>query len=165
MRYRLKEINKLMGLREYLMYQDIPYEECGAINEARGMNYHNYKMFLKEKVREKKAKLTEKTTPRISYIFYAGKIPVGEIAIRPILNDYWMIHSGNIGYKIRPSERNKGYGNKMLSYAIKKCRKLKMKEIYFQTLATNVYSKKIIEKNGGKLIRTDENICFYMIKI
>lgn len=163
--YKLKEVNRLMGLKEYLMYQEIPYEENGALNDARGMTYHNYKMFLKDKVREKRVKLTDKDTPRISYIFYVNNLPVGEICIRPVLNDYWEVHSGNIGYKIRPSQRNKGYGSRMLKYAIKRCRKLRMKEIILQTTATNVYSKKAIESNNGKLYKEEENICFYVIKL
>lgn len=163
--YKLKEINRSMGLKEYLMYQEIPYEENGALNDVRGMTYHNYKTFLRDNIKGKKVKLTDKDTPKISYIFYVNNLPVGEICIRPVLNDYWKIHSGNIGYKIRPSQRNKGYGTRMLKYAIKRCKRLKMKEVILETTETNVYSRKVIESNNGKLYKKEENICFYIIKI
>lgn len=165
MKYELKEVNNKMGFKEYIMYQEIPYEENGAYNYAKGLSYHNYKEFLKEKEEEKMIKLTEKDTPRISYIFYVDDEPVGEIAIRPVLNDYWKIYSGNIGYKIRPSKRNQGFGTMMLKYALEECKSLNMHNVLLQTNLENTFSQKVIENNGGRLVEAKDNTCFYEIKL
>lgn len=165
MEYKLEEVNINMGFKEYLMYQEIPFEENGAYNYAKGLTFHKYKEFLKEKEAEKEVILDEKNTPRISYIFYVDNNPVGEIAIRPVLNDYWKIHSGNIGYKIRPSERSKGYGKMMLYLALEECRKLKMNKVLLQIAKTNIASKRVIESNNGKMIKQLENTCFYEINL
>lgn len=46
--------------------------------------------------------------------------PVGFIAIRPELNEALRNSAGNIGYSIRPSERQKGYGKAQLMAALRK---------------------------------------------
>ena len=43
---------------------------------------------------------------------------VGMINIRHTLNDYLLKCGGNIGYSVRPTERGKGYGKKMLSLSL-----------------------------------------------
>jgi predicted acetyltransferase len=47
---------------------------------------------------------------------------LGAITLRNYLNQDLLLDGGNIGYGIRPSERNKGYATKMLSLALKKCK-------------------------------------------
>ena len=56
---------------------------------------------------------------------------------------------GNIGYGIRPSERNKGYGTLLLELLLEKCRELGMKEVSVSCLEKNIASKRVIEKNNG----------------
>lgn len=43
---------------------------------------------------------------------------LGAINIRHYLNEYLEKFSGHIGYGVRPSERNKGYAEQMLSMSI-----------------------------------------------
>lgn len=163
MKIDLKKINKNIGHEEYLMYQEIPKEENGAINEANGLTEEEFKNFIEEVIDEEKALFTMYTTPRITYILYIDDYPVGEIKLRPLLNQYWYELSGNIGYKIRPSERGKGYGNIILEEMIKKCHDYPIESIFIQCKKENDKSKKCIEKNGGTLVEELEDILRYKI--
>ncbi len=165
MKTYLKKLNSDIGELEYMMYQEIPIHENGAINNLKGTTLIDYFILIKSRMLEEFAKLDEKNTPRITYIMYVNDYPVGEIMIRPILNDYWKDLSGNIGYKIRPSERNKGYGTLMLSLALEECKHLNMHEVLLQCLKNNLYSSKVILKNNGKLEKEDADTFYYKIEI
>jgi len=61
------------------------------------------------------------------------------------------IDNGAISYAVRPNERNKGYGTKILQFLLEICKELKMEEVCVSCHANNIYSKKIIENSGGLL--------------
>lgn len=61
---------------------------------------------------------------------------------------------GHIGYDISPDCRNKGYGNQILKLALEKAVKIGIKEVVLTCNIDNVASRKIIEKNNGKLLAT-----------
>jgi len=161
----LRKVTLDMGEPEYSMYQEIPREETGAENFANGLSFEEFQNFLVEQIKEEFSELNEETTPKINYIMYVDDYPIGDIAIRPGLNDYWKKYSGNIGYKIRPSERKKGYGKLMLKLALDECKKIGLDEILLQCNNKNIASRKIIERNGGILIKEDGNTLRYVIKI
>jgi len=165
MRTYLKKLSSDIGDLEYMMYQEIPQSENGAINNLKGATLVDYYILIKNRILEEFMELDERNTPRITYIMYANNYPVGEIMIRPVLNDYWQTFSGNIGYKIRPSERNKGYGNIMLKLALEECKKLNMHEVYLQCLKNNIYSSNVILKNNGKLVNEDVYTLYYKIEL
>lgn len=75
---------------------------------------------------------------------------VGHTNIRHELNDYLAKIGGNIGYYIRPSARNKGYGTKILELALLKAKKLGLQKVLVTCDESNIASKKIIEKNKGQ---------------
>jgi len=79
-----------------------------------------------------------------------GKI-VGTLSIRHYLNDTLMKTGGHIGYGVRPSERRKGYGTKMLSLALEKCRELGIQKALITCDKNNTGSAKTIKNNGGVL--------------
>ncbi len=56
---------------------------------------------------------------------------------------------GNIGYYIRPSMRQKGYGKKILELSLPKAKELGIKKVLITCDEDNVASRKIIEQNGG----------------
>ena len=74
---------------------------------------------------------------------------LGEINIRHELNDNLRLVGGHIGYKIRPSVRNRGYGSLILKLGLKEAKKIGLKKVLLTCDKTNIGSKKIIEKNGG----------------
>lgn len=91
----------------------------------------------------------------------AGQVP---------LTRYWLIHDGeyigtlglrhkttkktrdregNMGYHIRPSKRNKGYGTEALRLGLLKAKSIGLKSVYINCLKNNIASIRIVEKNGG----------------
>ena len=62
-----------------------------------------------------------------------------------------LFSGGHIGDGIRPSERGKGLGTKMISLALDECRKLGIHEILMCCDKSNIASARTIEKNGGIL--------------
>ncbi len=155
-----------MAKMEYDMFQEIPAEETGSENEANGLTFEEFKDYLKSRVDEGSGVgMKKKRIQKVNYVFYKGDYPVGRIAIRPVLNRYWAIHSGNIGFTIRPSERGKGYGSEMFRLALLECKKLELISVRVQCNKNNVGSKKVIERNGGISIRKDEETLFFSIDL
>ena len=76
---------------------------------------------------------------------------IGDLNIRHRLNPSLKKVGGHIGYRIRPSKRNQGYGKKILGLSLKKARNMGLKKILMTCDKTNIASKRIIELNGGKL--------------
>lgn len=76
------------------------------------------------------------------------------------------LNQGNIGYGIRPSERNKGYGTKLLRLLLLKCEELGMTEVCVSCLKKNIASSKVILKNKGKLEKEfwHDDSCVYGLK-
>lgn len=61
------------------------------------------------------------------------------------------LNTGNIGYGIRPNERKKGYGTKLLNLLLLECKKFGMHEVCVSCLKENIASSEIIKNNRGKL--------------
>jgi len=76
---------------------------------------------------------------------------VGAIHHRHILNDILKQHGGHIGYGVRPSRRNMGYGSLMLRLLLEKLKGTDAAEFMLTCDETNVASQKTIEKHGGIL--------------
>ncbi len=76
---------------------------------------------------------------------------IGRVSIRHQLTPHLLREGGHIGYDIRPSKRNKGYGKQMLALALPKAKELGIQKVLVTCNETNIGSKKIIEQNGGVL--------------
>lgn len=159
----LKELNLDMGKDVYEMYQDIPAKESGSTNECFGLSFDDFPKYLEKEINRKYNKVTFDDTPTISYIMYDDNKPIGLICLRTEIDDNWMKWSGNFYYRIRLSERKKGYGTKILSLALEEFRRLGFKEVYGQSSAGNIGSAKVIEKNGGILIDEKDGTRYYKI--
>lgn len=81
---------------------------------------------------------------------------IGRVSVRHILNDYLLKVSGHIGYYIRPTKRNLGYGKKILELALEEAKKLGIPKVLVTCDESNIGSQKIIEANGGILENTIE---------
>ena len=73
---------------------------------------------------------------------------IGEITIRHRLNDTLRLRGGHIGYVIRRSEWNKGYGTAMLSLALEKAKERGMERVLCTCNDDNIGSARVMEKNG-----------------
>jgi predicted acetyltransferase len=58
---------------------------------------------------------------------------------------------GHIGYSIRPSERRRGYGARILALTLPHARALGLTRVLLTCDTDNVASARVIEKNGGIL--------------
>lgn len=76
---------------------------------------------------------------------------IGRASVRHRLTEKLMQIGGHIGYDIRPSERGKGYGSKILALALEKAKGLGLTRVLITSDIRNVASRRIIEKNGGVL--------------
>ena len=76
---------------------------------------------------------------------------IGAVNIRHYLNDYLLKYAGHLGDGIRPSERNKGYGTKMIALALVECKKLSISKVLMVCDKDNIASAKTIINNGGVL--------------
>lgn len=76
---------------------------------------------------------------------------VGAVNIRHRLNDSLLLSGGHIGDGIRPSERGKGFGTKMIALALEECDRLGIKNVLMCCDRDNAASARTIIKNGGVL--------------
>jgi predicted acetyltransferase len=74
--------------------------------------------------------------------------------------------AGHIGYDVSPDYRNRGYGSQILKLALEESAKIGMGEVILTCNIDNTASKKVIEKNNGKLLGTifDEEENEYLYK-
>ncbi|MCP4639117.1 MAG: GNAT family N-acetyltransferase [bacterium] len=110
-----------------------------------------------------------------SYLRRAEEIARGEGALPSgvPMNIYWLVRGerrilatcylrwalteplenegGHIGYKVRPSERRKGYGTKLCAMALDTAARRGLNQVLITCDTANVASARIIETNGGRL--------------
>jgi len=77
---------------------------------------------------------------------------IGGGNIRHTLTEQLKKFGGHIGYEIRPSKWGQGYGTLLLKLLLSEAGKLGIKSALITCAATNIASRRIIEKNGGVLI-------------
>lgn len=76
---------------------------------------------------------------------------IGEVAIRHRLNDALEQRGGLIGYGVRYSEWNHGYGTKMLELALEKAKEMHISPVLITCNDDNIASARVMEKNGFTL--------------
>lgn len=90
-----------------------------------------------------------------SSVFYCldedRNIFVGAVDIRHYLNDSLLFSGGHIGDGVRPSERRKGIGTRMIALALEECKKIGINRVLMICNKNNIGSAKSIIKNGGVL--------------
>ncbi len=84
-------------------------------------------------------------------------IVLGEIRFRPNIEPPYERYSGHIAYNIRPSQRGKGYATRQLELVLQEARKLCLPFVTLTVENENPASVRVIQKNGGKLLREVEN--------
>lgn len=95
--------------------------------------------------------LPEGYVPETSYWLIEDTEFIGRVSIRHNLTEHLERVGGHIGYDIRPSKRNQGYGSKILELALPKAKELGIDPVLVTCDESNIGSRKIIEKNSGVL--------------
>lgn len=74
---------------------------------------------------------------------------VGMIDLRMRFNEFLAEYGGNIGYSVRPDERQKGIAKWMLAQVVKEARKVGLAKVLVTCDKDNEASRRTIEANGG----------------
>ncbi|HKL74834.1 MAG TPA: GNAT family N-acetyltransferase [Halanaerobiales bacterium] len=160
----LKELTKDDGREVYDMLQEIVSGENGFQNKAYGLTYKEYKEYLSDNVDMANGiGLKSEYVPQTIYWFYIDGKAVGMAKLRHYLNENLRKIGGHIAYAIRPEEREKGYGKKLLNELLKKAKEKEIKKVLITCDNDNYASRKVIEANGGKLSEINNGECKYWI--
>ncbi|GIO36805.1 GNAT family acetyltransferase [Paenibacillus antibioticophila] len=148
----------------YQMILEIGAGENGFVNSLRSSDFEEFKQKLKKNDDISNGiNLKEGLVPQTIYWFYDHDRPVGYGKLRHKLNEKLLEHGGHIGYVIRPTARNRGYGKQALTELVKQAHLMGIKEILLTCDEANTASKRIIEFNGGVMSELKEGSCKYWI--
>lgn len=125
-----------------------------AIRKVDYHDYHTYAASLENK------EATKVIVPDSTYFCLDEErnIFVGAVNIRHYLNENLLLTGGHIGDGVRPSERKKGIGSKMISLALEKCKELGIDRVLMVCDKSNIASAKSILNNGG-VLENEVEVC------
>lgn len=87
--------------------------------------------------------------PNTYFVGVVNGVVVGRVSVRHVLNEALAQVGGHIGYGVIPSQRNRGYATAMLRLAMPICASLGIRQALITCDASNIASRKVIEKCGG----------------
>lgn len=138
-RNRIKKIDDVL-----IRYRNVLDEEPVMVGEKIDL----YKYILEED--ERYMICLHGTKEIIGNIDYMGE--------RKLSKDFF----GNIGYGVNPEHKRKGYVSEALKLLTDKLYKEGISKVYISTLKTNVASRGLVEKFGGKLLpKYSKNLLVY----
>jgi predicted acetyltransferase len=150
------------------MLNEIPALESGFENSASNLQPELFREYLKQC-----ASLSEENhvpAGQVRMTTYWLRIDDHPVGISRIfhLNNFSLLgdilnNVAFISYCIRPSERNKKYGNLILRKTLEKVIELKYEKMLLVCGEENIASKKCITNNGGILGKTHDRQCHYWV--
>ena len=152
--YRLPEINDKAMLQEYV--QEHYENKETSISASLGLSSSEYSDWV-EKMQRNASVGDEEWGKSLLYLCFDKSKLIGLLSIRYDLPEFLRKKYGDIGYGVRPSERNKGYATMMLQYALSVCRNKGMTKVILGCYKDNIASAKTIQKNGGILTEENDN--------
>lgn len=154
----LRPLSLSDGREVYDMLQEMPADEQGYVNAVNGMSYEEYQAWLaREEANARKTGIEDGwKVPQSTYWLYVNGQPVGQGKIRHFLTDALREAGGNIGYAIRPSERQKGYGSLLLSKLRQEAARMGMEKALVTVHNTNPASICVALRNGGVIERVTD---------
>lgn len=161
----LKKLSLDDGLDIYHMLQEIPKEENGLCNEAKGLTFDEYKKWLisKEQDDRQEGIVDSWKVPFTTFWLYADGIPVGFGSVRHFLTKALCKVGGNIGYGIAPQYRGKGYGKEILRLLLQEAHGLGIEKALVTIQLDNMASQAVALANGGVIAgRTDDRVLIWI---
>ena len=152
--YRLPEISDKSILQEYM--QEHYDNKENSISASLGLPASEYTDWV-EKIQRNSLVGDEQWGKSLLYLCFDNNKLIGLLSIRYELPENLTKIYGDIGYGVRPSERNKGYATMMLQYALSVCRNKGMTKVILGCYKDNIASAKTIQKNGGILTEENDN--------
>lgn len=150
---RIQKLSINDGIEIYKMLKTIASNENEFTNPVSEMSYEQYKEWLILMDQWSRGEgLNEGYVPQTIYWLYDGDCPVGIGKIRHAVTESSRRFGGNIGYAISKEFRGKGYATIFLRKLLSEMDKMKISEKILTVEKNNLPSKRVIEKNGGKVI-------------
>lgn len=98
--------------------------------------------------------LPDGVAPQQTFVLVEDGVEVlGEFRLRPVISEPYEEHNGHVGYNLRPSARGRGYGTRGLALLLDEARRLGVPGVLVPVEGDNAASARVIEKNGGRVIR------------
>lgn len=101
--------------------------------------------------------------PQSVWWWVAGDEYLGRVAIRHRLTPHLLVEGGNIGYTVRPCARRRGHATAMLAAALPLAASLGIDLAHVDCDAGNVASRRVIEKNGGRLDHEEGGSLYFLV--
>ncbi|MBR3245247.1 MAG: GNAT family N-acetyltransferase [Parasporobacterium sp.] len=143
MKYRLPEINDKDILKTYLQEHHDNGENNISVNL--GLSSSDYTEWV-AKIKNNALSGDEQWGKSLLLLCFDGDGLIGLLSIRYELPELLSEKYGDIGYGVRPSERNKGYATAMLEYALSVCKEKGMEKVILGCYKENLASAAIIKK-------------------
>ena len=154
MLYRLPCISDEKMLLEYVREHHDHGET--SISASLGLSSSDYSEWV-EKIQKNASTGDDAWGKSLLYLCFDQDRLVGLLSIRYELPKELSDKIGDIGYGVRPSERNKGYATAMLRYALSVCKEKGMGKVLLGCYKDNLASAATIRKNGGILTVENNN--------
>ena len=140
--YRLPEINDKVILQAYI--QEHYENEENSISASLGLSSSEYSDWV-EKIQKNATIGDEQWGKSLLYLCFDNNKLVGLLSIRYELPENLTEKYGDIGYGVRPSERNKGYATTMLRYALSVCKEKGLDKVLLGCYKDNLASAATIK--------------------
>lgn len=154
--YRLPCLGDEAILRDYVR----EHHEFGepTVSASVGLQASDFAHWV-EKIRQNAEVGNENWGKSLLYLCFAGDRLVGLLSIRYSLPQALSETLGDIGYGVRPGERNKGYATAMLAHALSVCKAKGKTRLILGCYKDNIASARTILKNGGVLLWESDAYC------
>jgi predicted acetyltransferase len=160
----LQKLSVHDGEAVYRMLQDIGTCENSFANPVRGMDCAGYKRWLLQQAEWSEGRnLPEGYVAQTVYWLVDGGIPVGIGKIRHALTAESRESGGNVGYAVASAFRGRGYGKALLGFLIEEAKKMELGEILLTIDKGNHASRKVVEANGGILVRENPGRWYFRV--
>ncbi len=156
---KLVKITEDLSDKIYDMFQEIPFQEdYQDINVANGLNKNEFRKYCVVLELASKNIMLDYIVPVVTwYVLFEKDEPIGWFLFRDggenLPKNF--VHSGHVGYTIRPKKRKQGYATEGLKLIIKKARSIKYKNLYITCDDKNIASQNLLKKLGFK--KCDKN--------
>ena len=152
--YRFPELADKKILQEYM--QEHYDSNESSISASLGLPASKYSEWV-EKIKKNASIGDDQWGKSLLYLCFENNKLIGLLSIRYELPDNLSEIYGDIGYGVRPAERNKGFASRMLHDALAVCKEHGMKKVLIGCYKDNIASAATIKKNGGVLVNESDN--------
>lgn len=158
----LRQLSVSDGSDVYDLLQHIGEEENAFKNPVKKMSYDEFKQWLiQQDDWSKNESLPDGYVGQTCFWLFVDNVPVGFGKIRHALTSQSRQIGGNIGYAVSSLYRGKGYGSILLQILLEKAEEMRIEEKLLTVEKFNYASKRVIEKNGGKMVHENNYRWFF----